>query len=256
MFMAPPPPEYPTLDKISSPTELFQARYFGESTFEPSRIVQVQPFKRTVLLTHHRARAADFMQYQWLFKHGISEIWYEKPLQTSYELPQMIAREATADKFAPNPVALENPRVWCSAAFTTPLDDDIYDCTANHSRNSDLMGTCNQCTDEKSEALENTELVYYLVISTSNSTERIYGPPGQNGSIHGRQIYKLVKCGSREAAAVEAYFAAGCYGWNVVFSCVMRVGETSEDRAGKVEKVESLWNLAEERGGGVVRVFY
>lgn len=252
----PPPPEQPFCDKISSPTELLPSRYFGESTPEASRIVQVQPFRRTVLLTHHRARGADLMQHQWLFKHATSEVWYEKPVKTFYELPHMMTSESPVDKAGPYPIALGTPRVWASAALTTPQDDDIYDCTANHSRDSDFMGTCAQCTDEKSEALDNTELVYCLVISTTHSIERNYGMPGQNVFTHGRQIYKLIKCGSREAAAVEAFYTAGCQGWNVLFSCVMRVGETFEERNGKVERVENLWKLAEEKAGDGIRVFY
>ena len=196
------------------------------------------------------------MQHQWLFKHGTSEIWYEKPVKASSELPHMITSEPPADKAGPYPIALGTPRVWASAALTTPADDDIFNCTAKHSRVGDFMGTCHQCTDDKAEALDNTELVYYLVVSTTHSIERNYGMPGQNVHTHGRQIYKLIKCGSREAAAAEAFYTAGCQGWNVLFSCAMRLGETFEDRDGKVERVESLWKLAEEKDGDNIRVFY
>lgn len=154
-----------------------------------------------------------------------------------------------------DPATLETPRVWSSAALATPPDDDIYDCRANHSRHDEFMGICQQCTDEKSEAMEDTDLVYYLVLSTNHVIERgsYRGSSSQSG---GRQIYKLVKCGSREAAAVEAFYAAGVSGWNVVFSCVARLGETWEERKGKTERVDALWELAEEKSGQGVRVFY
>ncbi|KAF2787114.1 hypothetical protein K505DRAFT_317263 [Melanomma pulvis-pyrius CBS 109.77] len=242
-------------EKPSSPTELIPARYFGESSLEASRIVQVIPFKRTVLLTPHRARAADFSQHQWLFKQATSEIWYEKPAKSIHQLQPMALNESSGPRNNPNPIALETPRVWSSDALTTPPDDDIYDCTAGHSRDGDFMGTCHDCTDEKSEALERTELVYCLVVSTSHSTDQLYGP-GMGTQNHGRQIYKLVKCGSREAAVVEAFYAAGCNGWNVLFSCVLRMGETFDERDGRVERVDALWKLAEKKSGDTIRVFY
>ena len=251
-------------DKISTPHEFIPARYFGESNLEASRIIKISPFKRIVLLTHHRAYAADFSQYQWLFRHGTPDFWYEKPSNPEYTLKGMALQPLASamTDFAPSstrndpyPTALEMPRVWASGALTTPLDDDIYDCTAGHSRDGDFMGACHQCTDEKSGAIESTDLVYYLVISTSHSMERAYNGGSATAPSHGRQIYKLISCGSREAAVIEAFCAAG-YGWNVIFSCVMRLGETLGEHEGKVERVDSLWKLAEMKSGGEIRVFY
>ena len=148
----------------------------------------------------------------------------------------------------------DSPRVWASSALTTPIDDDIYDCEGEHSREGG-PGACYHCTDVKSEALESTPLVYYLVLSSSQGDEYVYGGPTKRDN--GQWVFSLVRCGSREAAAAEAYYASNVNGWNVVFSCVMRHGETFEERNGPVERVDELWKLAEDaEDESVVRVFY
>jgi hypothetical protein len=89
-------------------------------------------------------------------------------------------------------------------------------------------------------------------LSCQASTPFVHG-----AHFNGRQIYKMIKCGSRAAAISEAFYATGVNGWNVAFSCVMRVGEDFEERSGKATPVEELWMLAEEEEESEhVRVFY
>ena len=154
---------------------------------------------------------------------------------------------------SPRPVTLDTPRVSASSALTTPTDDDAYDCSLGHQVDSNYGGTCRQCTEDRSDALDACGLVYYLVLSTFQANDPfVYG-----SHFNGKPLYKLVKCGSREAAAAEAFYASGVDGWNVAFSCVMREGETFEERIGPVERVEELWNLTEEcEDDDKVRVFY
>jgi hypothetical protein len=152
------------------------------------------------------------------------------------------------------PVSLETPRLWASRALTAPTDDDVYDCTAGHTIDGGYTGTCHQCSEEKSDALDETPLVYCLIFTTCQaSTPFVHG-----AHFNGRQIYKMIKCGSRAAAISEAFYATGVNGWNVAFSCVMRVGEDFEERSGKATPVEELWMLAEEEEeeSEHVRVFY
>jgi hypothetical protein len=143
--------------------------------------------------------------------------------------------------------------LWASRALTTPTDDDVYDCTAGHNIDGGYAGTCHQCSEEKSEALDATSLVYCLVLTTFQANN-----PFIHGShFNGRQIYKMIKCGSREAATSEAFYATGLNGWSVAFSCVMRLGEDFEERTGKPKPVDDLWVLAEEEeDNDLVRVFY
>jgi hypothetical protein len=137
--------------------------------------------------------------------------------------------------------------------MTTPTRDDIFECAAGHAVNDGYAGTCHKCTDAKSKVLENTPLVYCLVFSTYQASD-----PYIHGShFHGRQIYKLVKCGSREAAVAKAFYEAGVNGWSLAFSCVMKLGEDFEERSGTAKKVDELWTLAEEGDDEkTIKVFY
>ncbi|KAJ4339287.1 hypothetical protein N0V95_007810 [Ascochyta clinopodiicola] len=248
---------------ITSAEAFIPANYSDEGGLDPGRMVRIQPFFRNVFMTFHHAQAADLNEFEWLFKYGTSDLWYEKP--TKSMLKRMnAARESggEADELAPSnskPTEAQTPKVWASAALTTPTDDDICECAVGHVADAvgaPYIGTCQQCTDEKSEALDATDLVYCLVFSSSQT----YDPfaPGGSSSTGGRQIYKMVKCGSREAAIAEVFHATGLNGWSLVFSCVMRVDEDVEERGGKSKRVEDLWMLANEAEDDKesVRVFY
>lgn len=264
--MIPPPDLFaPRLDnsvnqseEVSSPADFIQTHYAGESLIDTARVVRIAPFRRNVFITLHSAQVADFEEFRWIVQHGDTEVWYEKPRRSF--LRQMATLESSGCEPEPlpalenaRPVSLETPRVWASAALTTPIDDDIYDCSAGHANEEDFSGACPQCTDEKSEALDATPLVYYVVLSTCQASD----PFIHGAHFNGRQIYKLVKCGSREAAAAEAFYSSGINGWSVAFSCAMRGGETFEERPGKAKRVEDLWMLADdEEEEDVVRVFY
>lgn len=151
------------------------------------------------------------------------------------------------------PVSSETPKIWAPAALFTPTDDDIFGCRNGHTGDDTYVGTCHDCTDEKTEAIESISLVYYLVLSTFQADD-----PFTHGShFNGKLIYKLIKGGSREAVVSEAFYAAGVNGWNVAFGCVTRLDEDFEERRGHVKRVEHLWSLAEEEDDEhVVRVFY
>jgi hypothetical protein len=235
-------------------------RYSGELVPENNRIVRITPFKRNVLVTQHGLQAEDLEEYKWILKHGNTEIWYEKPPRSffkqmkalegcNYKLPELLPL------FDARPVSLETPKLWTSRALTTPTDDDVYDCTAEHAAGGTYTSTCHQCSEKKSEALDATSLAYYLILTTCQASN-----PFVHGShFNGRQIYKMVKCGSREAAIAEAFYATGVNSWNIAFSCVTRLGEGFDDKNGNVQKVQELWMLAEDdvdRDDNTLRVFY
>ncbi|KAF1946920.1 hypothetical protein EJ02DRAFT_393389 [Clathrospora elynae] len=251
-------PFHPELE-VETPAAFMPVQYSGESFLDiASRVTRIAPFRRSVFVTRHHVHAADFEEHEWLLKHGSTELWYEKPSKAHLRSIKTLE----SNRWAPyellpllnaRPVSLETPKAWASAAMTTPTDDDIYDCTSGHTVDDGYAGTCHQCTDDKSEALESTPLVYCLVMSTCQASD----PFIHGAHFNGRQIYKLIKCGSREAAVAEAFYAAGVNGWNIAFSCTMRLGEDFEERSGKVKKMDELWMLAdEEEDKNVVRVFY
>ncbi|OCK73970.1 hypothetical protein K432DRAFT_311667 [Lepidopterella palustris CBS 459.81] len=244
-------------ERISSHTDLIPLRYSGETDVEMDRILRIMPFKRNVYVVSHGACPSDFAQYSWILNHGVTERWYEQPSpELQHRMAVMEAADCLPESFLvglehPNPLTVPVPRVWASAALTTPTDDDIYDCLAGHSVDEDFAGACHQCTDEKSEALDRSSLVYYLVLSTFQGSVL-------NTAGSGKAIYRIVKCGRREAAAAEAFYAAGVNGWNVVFSCVTKDGEGfAECRGKEVDRLENLWRFVDNvEDGGKMRVFY
>ncbi|KAF2877651.1 hypothetical protein BDV95DRAFT_154345 [Massariosphaeria phaeospora] len=259
MFLPDPPPRLHAYgetytEEIYNPAQFAPTHYTGESTIlETGKVIRIAPFKRNVFTTPHRAQPGDFAEYRWIIQNADTEVWYEKPGRSGVRHMNTVGDKDLPLLQNPRPVSLETPRVWLSPVFTTPTDDDIYDCVAGHSLEDDYTGPCHSCTDEKSEALDATPLVYYLVLSTCQASE----PFIHGAHFNGKQIYKLIKCGSREAVAAEAFFAAGVNGWNIVFSCVMRMGETFEERRGNLSRVDELWQLAEtEEDAEAVRAFY
>lgn len=224
---------------------------------DKGQVVRIAPFKRNVLLTLQQAHEADFEEIKWILQYGSTETWYEKPGRAALKRLGKLA--ASSDELVdlveismPRLVSLETPRVWAAAALTTPTDDDVYDCTADHCVDSG-MEACYTCSDEKSDVIDSTPLVYYLVLSTCQASDFYI----HNANFNGKNVFKLVKCGSREAAAAEAFYASGVNGWNVVFSCVMRLGETFDERSGPVERVDELLKLTEDvEDESTIRVFY
>jgi hypothetical protein len=245
------------LTNVSNLNDFIPVHYTGDAIMDKGQVVRITPFKRNVLLTLHEAHEADFEEIKWILQYGSSQTWYEKPGRAA--LKQLVRRAECSEEpvdlielSMPRLVSLETPRVWAAAALTTPTDDDIYDCTADHSVESG-MGACYACTNEKSDAIDTTPLVYYIALSTCQASDFYI----HNANFNGKHIFKLVKCGSREAAAAEAFYASGANGWNIVFSCVMRLGETFDERSGPVERVDELWKLAEDaEDDTTIRVFY
>ncbi|KAL1653149.1 hypothetical protein SLS61_004395 [Didymella pomorum] len=224
-------------------------------------IVRNLLFRRNLFQTSHSAQATDFKEFEWLLKYASTETWYEKP--SNVLLKRMKAAELAGDEADELPVSSakptesQTPRVWTSAALTTPPDDDIYECTVDHAPQNaaaSYIRTCQQCTDAKSEALEATDLAYCLVFSSTQAHEfTLAGRHTTSGSL----IYKLAKCGSREAAIAEVFHSTGLSGWNLVFSCVIRADESVEERGGNFKRVDHLWMLAEDDDDDEsVRVFY
>jgi hypothetical protein len=248
-------PPYYSGEEVQTPNQFIQVQYSDDCISDfASRVLRIGPFRRNVLMMLHSANVADYKEYEWLLKFGSSEIWYEKP-------PKALLKDdrALEAKLLPlhnaRPVSLETPKVWASAAMTTPKDDDVFECVADHRVDDGYndSGTCHQCTEAKSEALESTPLVYCLVFSTCQASD----PFIHGAHFNGRQIYKLFKCSSREAAVAEAFHAAGVNGWSLAFSCVKKLDGNSEERFGPAKKVNQLWMLAEEEHDEkTVKVFY
>lgn len=202
------------------------AEIFAYHTTSP--IVGIVPFYRKVLLMRHQAHAADYQEYEWLLRFAATGVWYDKPIKFQ-------SSGVLEPKTHSNPMCLELPKVWTSAALTTSLDNPTT-----------------VVDQRRSKALKTIPLVYCLVLSAYESFMGIV--PERN---RGTLMYRLVKCGSREAAVTEAFFAAGVHGYNVTFACVMRLDEDFAGSSGRAKKVEQLSDLAVESHSRMdVRVFY
>ncbi|KAF2201074.1 hypothetical protein GQ43DRAFT_395063 [Delitschia confertaspora ATCC 74209] len=238
---------------ISSHAALIPVQYSEESIPEMDRVVRIIPFNRNAFVTMHCAKTVDFGEFQWILKYGEPGLWYERPSRQTLWKMTPLAAEKQLDGLpaveSPRPVTLDTPRVWASAALTTPTNDDLYDCTIHRAEGN----PCQQCTDDRADVVDSCDLVYYVVISTFQANDPfIYG-----AHFNGKPLYKYIRCGSREVAAAEAFYTTGMDGWSVLFSCVMREGETFFERAGPVERVDELWDLTQDsHDDDVVRVYY
>lgn len=249
--------------EVSTSQTFIPAKYSDDSVSSHCRIVRNLPFRRNTFVTSHRAEATDFKEFEWLLKYASTESWYEKPSNAA--LRRMKAAELAGNESEELPVSgakpseIQTPKVWTSAALTTPSDDDINECTADHApqhAGASYNRTCQQCTDTKSKALKATDLSYCLIFSSTQGYDFIAAHPPANC---GRQIYKLAKFGSRETAAAEVFHATGLNGWNLVFSCVIRADDSIEDRGGRIRRVDHLWKLADDDNDDddqSVRIFY
>lgn len=237
--------------EVWTPSAFLPAQYSADSELDSeSRLVRIGPFRRDVFVSQHRAYQADFEMLSWILRYGSTDFWYEKPSRPY--LKNITGPEGLLHIMNARPVSLETPKVWAARALLTPTDDDIFDCSPGHMDNS-TVSACHQCTAEKSDALDNTPLVYYVVFSTCQASE----PFIHGAHFNGCQIYKLMKFGSREAAAAEVFYSAGVNGWSTVFSCAMRLDEDFDSRIGKVKRADELWELAEHNDEeDTVRVFF
>lgn len=237
----PPPPPSPPMYEFAVRTaeELIPTQSAEASDYNTtSRIVRIAPLRRNVYLLQHPAQAADLQDYEWLLRFADTGLWYEKPGRPQ---PAHIGRNEgtppSANKVIPmshpQPMSLNLPKVWASAALATSLD--------------------NTAIQHQPRSLKSTPLVYCLILSTYDTASNML----PDGKSHGRQMYKLVRCGSREAAVAEAFYAAGVHGWNVSFACVMRLDEDFVGTFGKAKKVKQLSKLGlDNYVREDVRVFY
>ncbi|RYO03141.1 hypothetical protein AA0121_g13178 [Alternaria tenuissima] len=256
----PPPPPPPPLEPsfsfpgVDTPCQFIQVQYSDCPPSDSANLmIRITPHSRNASVSKHAASMADYKEFEWLLRHGTSGVWYEKPTNAYL---RSVGTPGAPQELTPlldaRPVSIETPKVWASKPTTTPIDDRILECVAAHDINEGYAESCLECTIAKSEALKNTPLVYCLVFGTYQARD----PYIHASHFNGRQIYKLVKCGSREAVVEEAFYTVGIEGWSLVFSCVMKLGEGFEERSKTAKKVDQLWMLAEKDDEKNIKVFY
>ncbi|KAL4869616.1 hypothetical protein BDV12DRAFT_76793 [Aspergillus spectabilis] len=250
------------LPEVPSHTDLFT-----EHTAD--RSVLLTPFNREAYITTHTATHHDFTTWLPLLALGAPETWYafsvsETPISTSLHQP-LIAPSHTVLKplSEPRPVGLKIPRIAASAALQP---------------SSSTPAVPNKSEDRTKQAEQN--LIYLSIQTTISGLTTTRGgrwvSPDRNGlpelagrSTTGQNIYRVVRAGSREEAAAQAFYNAGGNRWSTVFTCVVvedsgragagvsgRVMVLDEGRYVRVSSLEGLGGGDEGKQGGGVKVFY
>ncbi|KAL4792269.1 hypothetical protein BDV19DRAFT_368840 [Aspergillus venezuelensis] len=168
----------------------------------------------------------------------------------------------------PRPVGLRVPRIVAGAALLppppapVPLKNDPFD---------------NTPIKNEDGPKPRRDLIYLSIQSTISGTgthrpdRYSYSSPDRSGlpdmagsSITGQNVYRVVRAGSREEAAAQAFYAAGGNRWSTLFTCVVvdegrgsgRVVVCDEDVYRRVGSVEELGGGGGGEKGSTMKVFY
>jgi hypothetical protein len=252
------PGSYTPEHDASTPEALIPSKYTREPLLESNCIFKITPSGKHALVLEHQARPADLQQYQWLLNTCELQTWYKEPSHAYLKARERSGCEA-ADLTPisdPSPVSLYTVSVWATRALTTPTNDEVYQCASEHNVDGGYVGTCQQCSKDKSEVPDETALAYWLVFTTFQAKI----PFIHGAHFNGRAIYKLSRCGSRKAAIAEAFYAAAFSGWSLAFSCVTRLDEEFDECSGMIKEVSELSELSklkeDKEDVKTVRVFY
>jgi hypothetical protein len=273
-----PPRDEETIEVVSSHTELFtptpnlsEAQAQAQAGATPAtapldRIVLLTPFTRPAYITTHPASHYDFTRWLPLLALGVPETWYmfsntDTLISTSLNQPHLAPPNTSLKPLQdPRPVGLRLPRI----AANDPLHP-------SHSASS--------LTPIKTESgtLPPPDLIYLSIQSsitghTTNRSGRWVSPDrgmmpdlaGNGTGTTGASIYRVVRCGSREEAAAQAFYAAGGNRWSTLFTCVVVGGKRVLSQRVLVadgegyERVSSLGELVEGTEGenGKIKIFY
>ncbi|GAB1213230.1 hypothetical protein ATERTT37_002379 [Aspergillus terreus] len=164
-----------------------------------------------------------------------------KPLETISSHQDLTRSSATKDRFNDaRPVGLFMPWVATSAALQACLPD----------------------------ASDHPPLIYLSVQQALMGRPRERYRYGRDlspmpemaavGAVSGQPIYRVVRTGSRDAAAAEAFYHAGANRWSTVFTCVIKdvADGPAYSRWDSYERVGSLEELVECTDEEKLKVFY
>lgn len=251
---SPSPPRRSMIDEVSSHLELIPALKAQAAETKGDvpldRSVRIEPFHSKVYVTTHAATPVDFRHWLPLLAYATPEKWYgftdAKSLDLLVDLlagvPAMTAKYMLPPVENARALALNVPAVAASAALRL----------------------------EPNDGEEGISLLYLSVqksIIAPQDYNEWYDRGGRRpvpdmtreGSVTGMPIYRVVRSGSRQAAASQAFYTAGGSGWSTVFTCVVadKVEAEGIPPAAKLfQRVKSLGELIEDSGDGKIRVLY
>lgn len=263
-------PSPPRLPYVSSHHELFASEDSQSgSQSQQDRCVYLVPYSREAYITTHPATQYDFTQWLPLLALGATETWYrfstakDKIVYTNQSLPLLAPPNPNLVPLSdPKPVGLRLARIAATAALRPPSPPSV------------------PVKYEDGSKPAQPNLVYLSIqASITGYTNRFndrwdhpdrdlpdrHLPDLADNSLIGQNIYRVIRCGSREEAASRAFYDAGGNRWSTVFTCAVVAGARS--LSGRVmvydaeayERVSSVEELVEdgvEMKGQKIKVFY
>ena len=250
---SPSPPRRSMINEVSSHLELIPALKAQAAETKGDvpldRSVRIEPFHSKVYVTTHAATPVDFRHWLPLLAYATPERWYgftdAKSLDLLVDLlagvPAMTAKCMLPPVENARALALNVPAVAASAALRLEPEDGEEDISLLY------------LSVQKS------------IIAPQDSNEwydrgrRQVPDMAREGSVIGMPIYRVVRSGSRQAAASQAFYTAGGSGWSTVFTCAVadKVEAEGIPPAAKLfQRVKSLGELIEDSGDRKIRVLY
>ncbi|KAJ9635894.1 hypothetical protein H2199_008247 [Coniosporium tulheliwenetii] len=190
--------------------------------------VRLEPFGRNVYVTSHPAAVVDFKKFLPFLKHANLDCWYIYPTAHWFKRASVL-EEAGCEitSLVPvdraTPAALDCPTIVVTAALTSSLEDEIGECDVDPDTSECDMRAHRTLPPHKSLKSARNELAYYSIVSTFEDKIDPYGVSPMIAQLsRDTTIFKVVKMGSREAAASQAFWNAGAKGWSTVFTCAVK----------------------------------
>lgn len=265
----------------------------GRGSWHPDdKVVHLPTFQSLAYVSCHPSTVVEFDRYISLVKHGLEDAWYRLPDAVFVAQMNSLEQAGLPTGSLPiiqdaRPKKLEIPRVHGGAALRTsdtvpilPCENpahftpteshavDEADCNSDSSvdrKSKNLRNAllCKRCTKSKQRAFDASSVVYISVVQTIqdhhnpvNGISPPFSTPGSATAALCTPLYKIVKSGSRDAAATQAFYDAGANGWSTVFTCAIR---SDVDWAIAVEegirRVDELWKLGDDAQSAVC-IFY
>lgn len=266
--LSPPPWRLPF---VSSHHELFASEDSqSESQFQQDRCVYLGPYDREAYITTHPATHYDFTQWLPLLALGAQETWYksstakDKIVYTNQSLPLLAAPNPNLVPLSdPRPVGLRLARIAATAALrpsssppvpvkyedgSKPVPPNLVYLSIQASITGNTNRRLNDRWDHPDRDVPDRNL-----------------PDLADNSLAGQNIYRVIRCGSREEAAAQAFYYAGGNRWSTVFTCAVvagarslsgRVMVYSAEAYERVSSVEELIEDGVEMKGEKIKVFY
>ncbi|OCL02216.1 hypothetical protein AOQ84DRAFT_357494 [Glonium stellatum] len=244
-----------TIEEVSSHLQLIPAVKASATKTQENvaldRSVRIVPFNCKAYVTTHAATPVDFRHWLPLLASAIPERWYKfadaKSLNLLADLlagaPAVTLQNMLQPIENARAISLGMPAITASAALRIEPEGQEEDIP--------LLYLSVQQAVVGQDHYDHNE--WY------DRPRRQTPDMAKEGSATGTPIYRVVKCGSRQAAASRAFYTAGANGWSTIFTCVV-MDKTDDEgmpsAARLFQRVKGLRALVDGTEDGKTMVFY